>query len=91
MGHSNKLDELEVLFLMAITRFKYSFYVIDKGNSMYVTSYTTGEKDMYGQEFTNSVQQNAQRTSFQYDGDLSQYYEWKVSLRVGNGYVTCYF
>lgn len=66
-------------------------YVIDKGNSMYVTSYTTGEKDMYGQEFTNSVQQNAQRTSFQYDGDLSQYYEWKVSLRVGNGYVTCYF
>ena len=66
-------------------------YVIDKGNSMYVTSYATGKKDMYGQEFTYSVQQYAQRTSFQYDGELSQYYEWKISLRVGNGYTTCYF
>ena len=66
-------------------------YVIDQGNKMYVTSYFSGKKDMYGQEFTYSVQSYAQHTSFQYDGEISQYYDWKILIGTPGNYVTCYF
>lgn len=67
-------------------------YVVYDNKGAYVTSYSTGQRDMNGREITNSVQSYAQRVSFQYDGDLSQYYDWKISIgNQSTGYQACYF